>query len=279
MSHRSPLYFLLMLLLLAVPARAQEDEAGKDHPRIPRMPGYYIVNASETDFDAFEFDLGDASTKRVEGRSWQIDYQIKEGARSPSPLEIFRNYQNQVKARGGRVLFQEVDSSGGTATLMMPGEGGGEVWIAIRIASHAELYTLNIIETAEMKQKLEFSASQMAEQLAGTGRVALRGILFDTGKATIKPESEPLLDEVATLLKDDASLELTIEGHTDNVGQKPANLELSKRRAAAVKAALVARGIVDARLATQGYGDTKPVADNSTEDGRAKNRRVELVKK
>jgi len=280
MSFRSPLYFLLAcLVLLAVPAWAQEEDEGKDHPRIPRMPGYYITGAIETDFDAFEFEVSDADVKRVEGRSWRIDYRLKEGARLPSPLEVVRNYQNQVKARGGRSVHQNVDSTGGAVTMVMPGEGGGEVWVGLLITNSGEMYTLSIIETAEMKQKLEFSASQMAEQLASSGRVALRGILFDTGKATIKPESESLLDEVAKLLKDDASLQLTIEGHTDNVGQKPANLELSKRRAAAVKAALVARGIAEERLTTQGFGDAKPVADNATEEGRAKNRRVELVKK
>jgi len=118
----------------------------------------------------------------------------------------------------------------------------------------------------------------MAKALASTGRIALHGILFDTGKANIKAESSPALDEIAKLLKSDPSLKLSVEGHTDNVGLKPVNLDLSTKRAAAVKAALVSRGIDGDRLSTQGYGDNKPVADNSSEKGRAQNRRVELVK-
>lgn len=279
MSHRSGAFWLIVcLVFLAWPAAAQEDE-GKDHPRIPRMPGYYISTSLETDFDSFEFYLSDHDTRRVEGRSWRIDYRLKDDAKVASPLEIARNYLNQVKSRGGRSVYQQVDSGGGTATMMMPGQGGGEVWVGLQIGNSGDAYTLSVVETAEMQQKVEFSASQMAEQLASAGRVALHGILFDSAKATIKPESQGLLDEVAKLWKENSSLQLIIEGHTDNVGQKAANLELSKRRAAAVQAALVSRGIAAERLTTQGYGDTKPVADNATEEGRAKNRRVELVKK
>jgi len=279
MSCLSRIFFVaLCLAVLAGAAAAQEDE-GKDHPRIGRMPGYYVSGAVTTDFDAFEFDVSDENTKRVEGRSWKIDYWVKDDAKAASPLEIARNYLNQAKARGGRSVYQRVDSGGGTATLVMPGEGGGEVWIGLQIGNGGQAYSLTIIETAEMKQKLEFSAEQMAEQLASAGHLALYGILFDTGQATIKPESNALLDEVAKLVKEDPKLQLVVEGHTDNVGQKAANLELSKRRAAAVQAALVARGVAGERLTTQGYGDSKPIADNATEEGRAKNRRVELVKK
>jgi len=135
-----------------------------------------------------------------------------------------------------------------------------------------------IIETAEMKQKLEFSADEMAGQLAASGTVTLYGLLFDTGKTEIQPASNALLDEVANLLKQDISLKLKISGHTDNVGGKAANLTLSRGRAAAVLAALVSRGVGADRLTADGFGDTKPVADNAADEGRRKNRRVELAK-
>src|SRR5206468_8729616 len=111
------------------------------------------------------------------------------------------------------------------------------------------------------------------------GSVALHGILFDTGKATIKPESAATLQTIAEVLKTDAALKLEIQGHTDNVGAPAANMKLSQERAAAVKAHLVQTGVAADRLTTAGFGDTKPVADNSTDEGRAQNRRVELVKK
>ena len=91
-------------------------------------------------------------------------------------------------------------------------------------------------------------------------------------------DSAKALGEVAKLLKENADLKLRVEGHTDNVGKSKDNLELSKKRAAAVKDWLSENGVEASRLATEGFGDKKPVADNSTEEGRAKNRRVELVK-
>ena len=108
----------------------------------------------------------------------------------------------------------------------------------------------------------------------------MHNVLFDTGKATLRPESSAALAPVGELLKGDAALKLEIQGHTDNVGQAVANMKLSQDRAAAVKAYLVTTfGISAARLTTSGFGDTKPLAPNTAEGGRAQNRRVELVKK
>jgi outer membrane protein OmpA-like peptidoglycan-associated protein len=110
------------------------------------------------------------------------------------------------------------------------------------------------------------------------GRVALYGILFDTDQATIKTESRPALQEIAKLLQQEPNLNLHVVGHTDNTGTFEHNLDLSKRRAAAVKAALTkAFGIATGRLTPNGVASLAPVATNTTEEGRAKNRRVELV--
>src|SRR3546814_17815774 len=102
---------------------------------------------------------------------------------------------------------------------------------------------------------------------------------FDFNKATLRPDAEPVIAQVVTLLKDNADLKLSIEGHTDNVGGHDYNVQLSQDRAAAVVAALVKAGIAAGRLASTGYGPDKPVADNASSRGRAKNRRVELVKR
>lgn len=120
----------------------------------------------------------------------------------------------------------------------------------------------------------------IGRQLRETGRAVTREIHFATGSAEILPASEPVLEEIAALLRDDVGLELIIEGHTDNVGGAEMNLELSRRRADAVKRWLVdRRGIAEVRLTTAGYGLTRPVADNAGEEGRARNRRVELVRR
>jgi outer membrane protein OmpA-like peptidoglycan-associated protein len=110
------------------------------------------------------------------------------------------------------------------------------------------------------------------------GKIVTHGILFDTGSDTIKPESLPTLKMILGLLNDDPGLKFSIEGHTDNQGNKGINQPLSEKRAAAVKTWLAGKGIADARLKTKGFGDTKPIASNDTPEGRANNRRVEFVK-
>lgn len=116
------------------------------------------------------------------------------------------------------------------------------------------------------------------DRLEAEGRVATQGILFDTGSATIQPESTPTLKDIARALQQNADLRLRIEGHTDNTGSADANQQLSERRAAAVLDYLVQRENIDAsRLESAGMGQTVPAADNSTPEGRQTNRRVELV--
>lgn len=125
----------------------------------------------------------------------------------------------------------------------------------------------------------ESETDVLYDALAAKGRWSTQGILFATGKADLKPESRPVLKEIASTLKDHADLKVLIEGHTDNVGTPASNLALSDARAAAVKAALVADfGIGADRVTTKGLGDTKPAVPNTTAEGRAQNRRVEVVK-
>jgi hypothetical protein len=125
----------------------------------------------------------------------------------------------------------------------------------------------------------ESETDVLYDALAADGRWATQGILFETGKADLKPESRPVLKEIAATLKQHADLAILIEGHTDNVGSAASNLTLSEARAAAVKAALVKDFAADdARITTKGLGDTKPAVPNTTPEGRAQNRRVEVVK-
>lgn len=121
-------------------------------------------------------------------------------------------------------------------------------------------------------------SGELHKELAADGRARLHGILFDTDKATIRPESLPALDEVVTLLAGEPEWRLVVEGHTDATGAADHNQTLSEQRAAAVKAYLVAKGVTESRLTTAGFGAAKPVADNATELGRAQNRRVELAR-
>lgn len=125
----------------------------------------------------------------------------------------------------------------------------------------------------------ESETDVLYDALTTKGRWATYGILFETGKSDLRPESRPVLKEIAGALKQHANLKILIEGHTDNVGTAASNLTLSKARAAAVKVALVNElGIEAGRISTDGFGDTKPAAPNTTAAGRAQNRRVEVVK-
>lgn len=270
----------LVLLASCVPAFAQDDaEGAKDHPVLARMSGFYLSNAEEQEFASYDFTVGD-EMQAVEGRYWRLEYWLKEGAKNPGALAVARNYSNAMVAKKGRKIYEAVDAGGGTATASMPLGDGRLLWLETSVSNGGETYTLTIVEQAAMAQQIAITADWLAEQLASSGSVALEGITFDTGKSAIRPESKSVLDAVGGLLKNDAALALEIQGHTDNVGSPTANLTLSQQRADAVKAYLVSAHFIDAaRLTTAGFGDTRPVADNATEDGRAKNRRVELHRK
>lgn len=268
------------VLMAAAPALAQDDvENSKDHPMVSRFPGYYIADYDDQEFGAFEFTVAEEKQQQVEGHYWKIEYYLKDGARKGGPIQIARNYAGAITGRGGVKLYESVDVNGGTISARLP-VGGKNVWLQVQINNAGEIYTLYVVEEAGMEQKVEFSAMDLAKTLDAKGSVALHGILFDTGKATIKPESAAAIAPIGELLKSTPALKLEIQGHTDNAGTPGVNLRLSQERAAAVKAYLVTTfGIAADRLTTAGFGDTKPVADNKTDDNRAQNRRVELVKK
>lgn len=269
--------FVAASLAVASTALAQQEdcEGCKDHPQVSRFPGFWMESAEQNDFNSVEFQVGDEKMAAKEGRYWALRYQIKEGAKLPSCVEVTRNYENAFKKQGGKLVWRTSDSC--QATLSMP-LGKSERWLALAVNNGGELVSFEIVELAKMEQKVEVDAAGMLDALSKDGFIALYGVLFDTGKDAIKPESEPLLAEIVKLLSTNAGLKLSIEGHTDNVGNAKANQALSQKRAESVKKFLVSQGIDAKRLSSKGWGDTKPVADNRTEDGRSKNRRVELVK-
>ncbi len=272
--------WILFACAMAVPVavHAQDAEGSKDHPMLSRMPGYFITEYDAQDFGSYDFMIG-ADEKHVEGRYWKISYRLKENAKKAGPLQIARNYTDLFLKRGGKRLEEHIDAYSGASVATLPA-GGKNIWVEIQVADGGEDYDLIVVEEAAMEQQVEFTAMELARALKESGSVALHNILFDTGKATIKPESVAALAPIGEVLKNDPMLMLEIVGHTDNVGAAAANLKLSRDRAAAVKTYLVQTfGIDEARLTPAGFGDTKPVASNQTDEGRAKNRRVELIKK
>ena len=133
---------------------------------------------------------------------------------------------------------------------------------------------------AREQNMVTVKATDLADAMASAGRIALYGINFDVDKADLRPDSKPQLDEIAGLLRNDTTLKLQVVGHTDNQGTEAHNEDLSQRRAQAVVTALTAQYRIAAdRLTAQGKGSSVPVASNDSDAGRAKNRRVELVKR
>lgn len=275
---RTLLPWAATLCLVPATTLAQDDcEGCKDHPQVQRFPGFYLYQATENDFNSISFTVADGKEVQKEGKYWRLVYGKREGAKTPSCVETTRNYENAFKKGGGKLVWR--DSYWCGATLFMP-LGKSERWMNLynNVSGNGEM-TFEIIEVAQMEQKVEVSAADMLEALNKSGFVALHGIFFDTGKDVIKPESEPLLAEVLKLLGDNADLKLSVEGHTDNQGNPKSNQALSQKRAESVAKYLTGKGVDAKRLSSKGWGDTKPVGDNRTEDGRAQNRRVELVKK
>lgn len=273
---------ILAIILLLCPsgvimaaADPNDREGSKDPPLFNRMSGYFIYSYNELEFDRYEFQTGSNKKLVVEGHRYSLVYKPNEGAKRFSGLQIVRNYANAVKAIGGQEVYNYEDGYCSTLKIV---KKGMEIWAFISANFSGIEYNLEIIEKQAMNQDIIADANSMAQSIKDTGKAAIYGIYFDFGKAVIKPESEPALQEITKLLKADPKLKLYVVGHTDNQGTYDYNLKLSRDRADAVVKALTGKyGIAAPRLLACGDGPTAPVASNLTEDGRAKNRRVELV--
>ena len=270
---------VVAVVLMAGFAFAQEkkDAKGcKDHPLFTRMPNTYINDCKYTEFDAREWPDPDTQGKtnvKVEGKYYFIQYYSQKGFEDKrSDLQVSRNYSNAMKKIGGSVYESRV-----TDTYMKLLKDGKEIWAYVS-SYRGENIRVEIIEKEAMKQEIVADAKFMADGISSTGHVAIYGIYFDFNKSDIKPESEPALNEIAKFLSGNPNLKVFIVGHTDNVGGIDYNMKLSQARADAVVKALTTKYKVNPQsLKAYGVGQLAPVAPNKTEEGRAKNRRVELV--
>jgi len=275
--------YLFLLFLPACFALAQQDAEGcKDHSLFTRMSDFYISECSEN-YNELSLQMGGEKTETKEGNLFSITYYYNydTGGKGKSPLQIIKNYENAVVKNGGELVYKNSNALDADleATYHLATKGK-EYWVKLfnfgGTANDVEHFTLYILEMEPMKQEVQ--ASEMLEALNKEGFVALY-INFETGKSDIKPESQPIVDQIFEMLKQNPGLKVSIEGHTDNVGSDKSNQTLSENRAKSVMIALISKGIDKSHLSYKGWGSTKPIADNSTEDGRYKNRRVEIVKK
>ncbi len=284
---------------LTLPLMAQDADAEgcKDLPLFNRMPGFLISECKQTQFDLKRFPTGPASEEgglakstEVEGAFFFVRYELKEGAVKPSPLQTMRNFQNAARKGGGTIVAEypgwckamvdETLNDGNGCilygTTFKFGGKGKETWAFVESNGEGESYEIWLVEREAMKQ--DIAVGELREQLDKNGHIELY-INFDTASATIQPDSLSQLEQVAKLFQSDPTLKAEVGGHTDNVGSPDSNQKLSEARARSVLAAIVKHGVAADRLTAKGYGQTTPIADNRTEEGRAKNRRVELVKR
>ena len=274
---------------------------------------YLLPTGKSLDYD---FDTKKAtfeSSLALEGGSTQNVYAVPGNA---SAAEVFRNYKADLTAKGYRILFEarQGDIGPNMSTFfenMGPGtqiwgyspdearyvaavkeDGDSKTYIALYVIEYADGYEpkfsprkgqvmvrLDALQVGQLADRMVVvSAAKIANDLEANGKVSLYGILFDFNKATIKPESRPTLDEIGKFLKQSPEQKIYVIGHTDNIGGFDFNMQLSNARAAAVVSELARTyGILAARMVASGVGLQAPVASNMTEEGRAKNRRVELL--
>ena len=265
---------ILSALVVAAPVSAQDAQGCKDHPLFTRMQGYTILRCSTKAFDAVEFRQAKGARLDVEGRVTEVLYQLGEGAVEASRLQIHRNFEAAVKKIGGTTLFNDDEGN----LYLKVARDGSEYWTMVD-AYISTQYRLVIVEKQSMAQQVTANAEAFRNDIRATGHAAVYGIHFDTARADIKPESTPALAEVAKMVAADAALKVYVVGHTDNAGTFDANMKLSQARAQSVVQALATQhGIDAARLKAVGVGPVAPVQSNDSEAGRAKNRRVELVR-
>ncbi|POY35296.1 OmpA family protein [Solitalea longa] len=274
------IFSLLFILFGVTAAFAQQDAEGcKDSPLFPkRMPNYFISEC-KSNFDAAEFyikpDFSDPEVKEGTMTLIRYDFNPESNQQKPSALQILKNYENASKSIGGVTVLQ--NGIQGIATYKIVKNGQVTAWIKVEGGGNdnTDFYILTIVQLEQMKQ--EVTADDILTALNNDGHIALY-INFETGKSTIKPESQKIIDEIAAMLSNNPALKVSIEGHTDNVGNAASNQTLSENRATSVLNALTAKNIDKTRLTAKGWGQTKPIDDNTTDEGKAKNRRVEIVK-
>ena len=250
-------------MVLTPPGQTIESlQPNQDVPYLAPLPAT-VRKAWKTE-EFFELQGTRDTEVRILGPAVWIRY---EGSTTLSTVEIQTRYSAALQAAGWDVVRSE---SGGLVGAHFT-QHGRDVWAKITPLSAA--YT---VEVADMGAAA--APDRLARQLDTDGHIALYGIYFDTDKSILRPDSEPTLVQIQKLLASRPTLKVEVQGHTDNTGTRPHNDTLSQERAASVKGWLVQHGIDGGRLTAKGYADTKPVAPNGTVEGRARNRRVELLR-
>jgi outer membrane protein OmpA-like peptidoglycan-associated protein len=285
-----------------------EKEKAKDHSMLPRYPGASVRNHTKVDTETvtipFAINASEKTPLSLTGNLAKHIYTIK----NVSTLKVYENYKSALQEAGFSFISQcELDQCGSSSEVKELGAKisleksvynwygkpyyllaekaapTGNIYAAIFIGGYEDEVGLQqiIIEENQVQTGLvTVNADELKQQIEAEGKALIYGIYFDTGKADIKAESKPTLDAIGELLKRNPDLLLYVVGHTDDTGDGAANVNLSKQRADSVVAALIKDYQIAAnRLQAQGVGPYAPASNNTSDAGKQKNRRVELVKR
>lgn len=306
------------LLAMPIATAASGDKPGTaDHPLAGRYEDSTIKNQIVKGFE--EITLPTAPfpatgtidmAKVTKSFAGKLTSTLYEGPGDRSALEVVRNYETALQARGFTKVFacrqkecgapakfwtaargpMNLASKWDTTvyTLLSLDRPEGRVWVGVMAIELAPTtskplmasFIVNVVEEKPLDtdRMVVLDSATLSQSIESTGKVAIYGIHFDTGSEKLKAESAPQIAEIAKLLKSAPKLSVLVVGHTDTQGTLDINRSLSERRAATVVAALTGEhGIDKARLYAVGVGPAAPVASNRTEEGRARNRRVEVV--
>ncbi len=268
-------------------------------PFLPALDGFEPVPPASSswtrdgNFIRYHFQYAPEQAVEVGGRFTMRHFAARDPA-SQSLDSIVDSYAMLVEEKGGTLLYRGLFHGGAIDTAARSEQQARmgatylvrtperEIWTQVSVRDEGGEYVLVVLEKGPLQLKTKpLAASDLKRSLDETGK-AIIYVNFEFDRANLRPDSKPVLDSVYALLKAEPALRLSIGGHTDNQGSDAYNQSLSERRAQAVREALVARGLKgkDAeRLDAAGFGATMPIAGNETEEGRARNRRVELVKR
>lgn len=229
---------------------------------VKQFAAFKLAECSAKDFDSMNLPLPEGD-KAVAGRVWENNYELTDESKNPVPYVVWKNYVTALQGIGAKLLTNTDDYNHAVLNRKTP---QGEHWYIYLHGSGNEESTtsyrlVTLIAGGPPPKKCTFT---------------VYGINFDFDKATLRPDSMPVLEQVRLLFANEAGYSAEVGGHTDNQGARDYNMKLSAQRADAVKAWLVSKGIAAARITTAGYGDTRPVVPNTSDENKAKNRRVEL---
>lgn len=277
MAHMTKNICLSFLMVYQLFSSAYSQSSCDPHPLFNMLPNHYLDGCDEKEFDVLKVNVVDKDGAWVkhEKRGYLLEtFYTFDGdfEKRPSNPMIFKNYIDAVISKGGAVIYESK-----SLVFLQLKLGGESWWIQVK-SDQSGTYSVTSVREQPMNQYIVLSAEDIAREINASGKATFYGIYFDTDKVEIKPESKETLEQMANYLNSNPDVTVYLVGHTDNTGSIEHNQMLSEKRAEAVIKELVdSHNVNGSRLKAYGVASLSPVSNNSSEEGKSKNRRVEMV--